>query len=180
LTLDPAIGWLIVVSLAALFGAAAVHKLNSAAEFAKTLEAYRLLPQKSAPWAARLLPFVELVICLGLLVPASRRPACLVAGVTLAIYAGAIGINLARGRLDLDCGCGVARDRQPIGSWMLLRNGALAAAALAAGLPWTGRLLRPIDVLTVAAGAVAAALLYASVDVLLGRVVSKAAMARAG
>ena len=36
------------------------------------------------------------------------------AALLLALYAGAIGVNLARGRRDIDCGCGGPASRQPI------------------------------------------------------------------
>jgi hypothetical protein len=94
-------------------------------------------------------------------------------------YGCAIGINLARGRRDLDCGCSLAAGRRPIAAWMLLRNGVLAAAAIAAAFPSMGRPLTWIDMMTIVAGASATALLYASIDALLGRVAPAAAMARA-
>lgn len=174
--LDPAIGCLIVVSLATLIGLAAFDKLMRVREFEEALRAYRLLPDHAVRSASRLLPCLELATSLGLLIPARRAFFCQVAALILLIYAGAIGINLVRGRRDLDCGCG--RARRPIAVWMLGRNGAIAAAALLTALPWSPRTLSAVDLGTVLAGTAAAALLYVSADVLLGRVAPRAAMSR--
>jgi hypothetical protein len=62
---------------------------------------------------------------------------------------------------------------------MLVRNAAMACAAAAVALPWISRTLALLDIVTIVAGASAAALLYASIDALLGRVVPAAALARA-
>ena len=45
----------------------------------------------------------------------------------LALYAGAMAVNLARGRRDLDCGCAGPGVRRPVGEGLLIRNGALIA-----------------------------------------------------
>jgi hypothetical protein len=177
--IDPAIGYLITLGLASLFAVAAAHKLKTRAEFARILEAYRLFPPRAAGPLSYLLPLLELATVLGLLVPSSRREAGYASAMLLLVYAVAIAVNLARGRRDLDCGCGLARDRRPIAGWMVVRNAALAAVALAAAWPWAGRALAPLDVVTIVGGAAAAALLYASIDVLLGRVMPKAALVRA-
>jgi hypothetical protein len=62
---------------------------------------------------------------------------------------------------------------------MLMRNATMACAAVTVALPWVPRTLALLDIMTIVAGASAAALLYASIDALLGRVVPAAAIARA-
>jgi hypothetical protein len=177
--LDPAIGYIIVLSVAALLSLAAIHKLIAWREFIESLQAYRLLPQTAVRSASLMLPLGELATAFALFVSTVRPYACGAAAAIMLVYASAIALNLARGRHDLDCGCGFARHRRPIAAWMLLRNGAIAIAALTAGLPWSARPLGPIDVLTIVAAAAAAALFYASIDVLFGQVAPYAAMARA-
>ena len=177
--LDPAIGYIIVLSVAALLSFAAVHKLIAWREFIEALHAYRLLPQTAVRPASLMLPLGELATAFALFVSAERRYACSAAAAIMLVYAAAIALNLARGRRDLECGCGFARHRRPIAAWMLLRNGVIAVAALIAALPWTTRPLGTIDVLTIVAAAVAVALFYASIDVLFGQVVPYAAIARA-
>jgi len=176
---DPVVATIIALGTAVLLGWAGLHKIRERREFFEVLTAYRLLPGSVIPAATHVLPSVELLTAFGLLVPASRRTACVAAAALLLGYGCAIGINLARGRRDLDCGCSLAAGRRPIAAWMLLRNGILASAALAAAFPWMARPLTWIDMMTIVAGASAAALLYASIDALLGRVAPAAAMARA-
>jgi hypothetical protein len=53
---------------------------------------------------------------------------------------------------------------------MVWRNLALALALGVAALPWLGRPLSGLDVLTVIGGLTAAAMLYAAIDRLLGDV----------
>ena len=55
-----------------------------------------------------------------------------------AAYTGAIAINLQRGRIHIDCGCGMARlaGRDQQLSWgLVVRNTLLMAAALVATMP---------------------------------------------
>jgi hypothetical protein len=177
--LDPVIGYIIVLSVAALLSLAAIHKLIAWREFIEALQAYRLLPQTAVRPASLMLPLGELATAFALFVSTGRRYACAAAAAIMLVYAAAIALNLARDRRDLDCGCGFSRHRQPIAAWMLLRNAAIAVAALVAALPWTTRPLGTIDVFTIAAAAAAAALFYASIDLLFGQVVPYAAIARA-
>jgi hypothetical protein len=177
--IDPVIGYTIVLSVAALLSLAAIHRLIKWREFIEALQAYRLLPQTAVRPASLMLSLGELATAFALFVSTGRRYACDAAAAFMLIYAAAIALNLARGRRDLDCGCGFARHRQPIAAWMLLRNAAIAVAALVAALPWTTRPLGTIDVCTIVAAAAAAALFYASIDVFFGQVVPYAAIARA-
>src|SRR5262249_43406760 len=63
----------------------------------------------------------------------------------LGLYAGAIAINLARGRRDIDCGCAGPAARRPISGWLVARNLVLAGIALAGCAPLAPRLLGWID-----------------------------------
>jgi hypothetical protein len=74
--------------------------------------------------------------------------------VLLGVFTGAIAINLARGRTDIDCGCFGPALRQRLSWWLLLRNGALFALLAIALMP-AG--VRPMDFLDVATAAMAAA-----------------------
>lgn len=177
--MDPALGYLLVLDLAALLGWSAIQKLKARREFFEAVTAYRVLRESWVPAAVYGLPSAELLIALGLLIPVSRPAACIAAAGLLLMYGCAIGVNLARGRRDLDCGCSLANGRRPIAGWMLARNAMMACAALAAALPWNPRTLALLDIMTIFGGAAATALLYASIDALLGRVLPAAAIARA-
>lgn len=166
--LDPAVGSLIVACFATLFATAGLHKLRDLPRFDEVFTAYALLPRTAGSRTAPLVPLLELGVTLGLLGGVSRAYAA-VAGVTLLIgYAGAITVNLRRGRWDLDCGCGGPNRERKIAPWMVLRNLALAAVLASVLLPWTSRSLTATDALTIGCGLVAASLLYLCLDRLLG------------
>lgn len=167
--LDPAIGVLLVGCFALLFASAALHKLRAPARFTEVLGAYRVVSASLLRFAW-LVPLAELAVAAALLVAAARGAGALAGAVLLALYAGAIALNLARGRRDLACGCGGPDEARPIAPWMMVRNLALAALLAATLLPWTERTLQPTDAVTVAGGAVGATLLYVCLDRLLGRV----------
>ena len=176
--LDPAFGLLIVIGTALLFAAAALPKFRDPARFAGIVTAYRVLPGSIAGPVACLIPCLEAAIAAGLLWQSTRKVAVIGAMVLLLGYAAALGLNLRRGRLDLDCGCGAARDRRPIAAWMVWRNVLIAAALAIAALPWSPRILDFTDSLTLIGGIAAAVTLYAAADRLFGEVAPKALMLR--
>jgi uncharacterized membrane protein YphA (DoxX/SURF4 family) len=177
MTLDPALEALLAGCFALLFASAALHKLLDLPRFAAVLEAYQLFPVPLAR-LAWVVPMLELALALGLLAGVLRPVAALAGAALLALYAGAIAINLRRGRFDLTCGCGAAGERRAIAPWMLWRNLALAGLLCAAALPLKARPLLTTDYLTVSAGVAVAALLYASVDRILGQLQPRAQLMR--
>jgi hypothetical protein len=176
--LDPAFGYLIIVGIALLFAGAAAQKLRSPAHFAEIFAGYRVLPDTAARRLAWLIPCIELAVAAALLWDRGRRMAVISAAAVLIAYASGLGVNLIRGRLDLDCGCGAARDRRTLSAWMVWRNLLLASVLGIAALPWSPRACGLTDLLTVMAGLAACAALYAAVDRLLGDVAPKAARLR--
>jgi hypothetical protein len=175
---DPAPELLIRLAIALLFAAAAAHKLRGLAGFAETLAAYRVLPEWLARRAAWCIPCAELAAALALLWEPRRLALALPAVGLLLLYAGAMGVNLARGRRDLDCGCGTARERRFIAAWMVWRNVILAAVLGAAAWPNSSRPPTLTDLLTIAGGLAVSAALYVAVDRLLGDVAPRAALLR--
>jgi uncharacterized membrane protein len=177
--IDPVLGYLVSLDLAALLGWSALQKLGARREFIEIIRAYRVLRETWVAAAVYMLPSAELLIALALLIPAFRPAAGGAAAGLLLLYGCAIAVNLKRGRRDLDCGCGLTSGRRTIAGWMLVRNATMAGAAVAVALPWAPRTLAWLDIMTIVAGTAAAALLFASIDALLGRVVPAAAIARA-
>lgn len=175
--LDPAIASLLAAAFALLFGAAALHKLRDPRHFADAFAAYRVVPEALAPLGL-LIPAAELLLASALLFTASRHAAAVGGALLLCLYAAGIALNLARGRRDLSCGCGGPNDRRPIAAWMVVRNLLLAAALAALLLPQAARPFAAADVLTVGGGTAVAALLYMSLDQLLGRVAPRGALLR--
>ncbi|WP_330213962.1 MauE/DoxX family redox-associated membrane protein [Pseudomonas sp. Z18(2022)] len=155
------------LAIAVLLASAATHKLRAPARFARQLADYQLLPEALTRPGARVIPVLELVIAFALLVPATRSWAAFSAAGLIVLYAAAIGINLWRGRRDIDCGCAGPDQAQPLRPILLLRNGALVAVALLACVSPIARDLGFFDgFVTVAASAVAL-LIYAAADGLL-------------
>ena len=175
--MDPALGNLLAAAFALLFASAAIHKLRDLAGFADAFAAYELLPAGAAR-LAWVLPLLELAIAAGMLPGDTRAAAGAAGSALLLLYAAAIGVNLQRGRRDLACGCGGPLGRRPIAAWMVWRNVALAALLAALLLPRSARPLEIADTLTVGAGTAVVALLYMSLDRLLGRVATRAALLR--
>ena len=161
--LDPTLSLIVTLGTALLFGAAAGHKLADWRRFRAALGNYRLLsairwsrPSPSAVVA------LEIAACVLLLLPTLREAGAVLAAGLLALYAIAIGVNLARGRTSIDCGClGVGR-RAPISRWMVGRNLVLAAVVLLAALPRGARELAALDIVTIAGALLSLAALYAA------------------
>lgn len=145
--IDPVFYWAIALCLALLWSSSAWDKLQAPAQFSASLAAYRLIPATLLGPASRSLPWIEIAITIGLLVPASQQLAASAGALLLLLYAAAMGTNLLRGRADIDCGCNPGR-YQPI-SWLLVaRNLLLCALSATLLLPsvsrvpgWTDTLL---------------------------------------
>jgi hypothetical protein len=164
---DPVVGLALRGALSVLFASAASHTLRHRRAFRAAVANYQLLPAAAVPLAAAALVGAEVSVAVGLWVPQTAEAAAMAAAALLALYAGAIAVNLVRGRPDIDCGCAGPARRQSLGAGLVARNGVLAAAALLGALRTTGRPLIWLDALTVAAAMAAMALLYAAADELL-------------
>ncbi len=119
--------WLLAAALAGIFGYAGSLKLRDPAAFALAIENYQLLPSGPSALLAVYLPWLELLIAAGLLLPRWRAGASLLASLLLAVFTAAVAAALARG-LDISCGC-FGRSDSPLGV-ALVRDVALLAVAL--------------------------------------------------
>jgi len=163
---DPAAVWILRLSLALLLGQAALHKLRQPRVFAAILRDYRVLPDSWVGAVAPGIAAVEAALAAGLLLPPTAGVAALGGGGLLAVYAAAIGWNLARGRRSIDCGCLGPGARQPLSGWLVARNGLLVAACALAALPVEPRALGWLDAVTVAGGVGVLALLFPATNAL--------------
>lgn len=152
------------LAIAVLLASAATHKLRAPARFAKQLADYQLLPEALVRPSARVIPVLELAIAFALLVPVSRSWAALTAASLITLYAAAIGINLWRGRRDIDCGCAGPDQAQPLRPVLLLRNSVLVGLALLASVAPIVRDLTVFDGFVTLASAAVALLIYAAAD----------------
>jgi len=165
--IDPLLHAVLRLALMLLFATAAWHKLRSLAVFREQLRDYRLLPAAALRPASALIVLTELGIAISLSWPGAATAGAVVAAALLWLYALAVGINLARGRRDIDCGCGGPVSGAPIGGGHVLRNLVLGGAALIAALPSQPRALGSLDVVILLLALAGVALLYASVNILL-------------
>ena len=115
-------------------------------------------------WVAALVIVAELGAGFGVFVPDARDWAILAIAVLLLVYTLAIGINLLRGRRDIDCGCGGPARRQTLSGWLVARNLVLMVLGLGCFMPVTARVLYWMDFVTIGLGVLAFLLLYATVN----------------
>jgi hypothetical protein len=147
--MDPVITNTLRISLALLFGSAAYHKARDFGVFSTALEQYRLLPKRSIPGVASSLIGLECMLAGLFLVPLAVRATAFVGGLVLAIYSGAIAINLARGRREIDCGCGGPAAGRTLGAGLLVRNALLIVGCALSAMDTLPRTLLWIDWVTV-------------------------------
>ncbi|HIG72602.1 MAG: MauE/DoxX family redox-associated membrane protein [Myxococcales bacterium] len=158
--MDPVLNWILRCDLALLFAVAAAHKLSDLSTFVQTLRDYRVLLGSLAPPAAAVVILAEIGITAELLIASDIRPVAGAAIALLCVYSFSIAINLARGRREIDCGCLGPSKRSPISNALLFRNAALAFAAALIMIPVSSRSLHLVDVLTIAGGLAATALVF--------------------
>ncbi len=147
-----------------VFVLGAVGKLRHAAIFPGVVANYRLLPAAAVAPAALLLPWTELAIGLAL-IAGERRVAPVLAAALLLLFAGAMALNLRRGRSHIDCGCGTSTLRQPLRRALVVRN--LLMAAAIATVPLAGGELMPAERLVAFGAGAVLFLLYLLLNVLL-------------
>jgi uncharacterized membrane protein YphA (DoxX/SURF4 family) len=171
--IDPVIALVLSLAYALLWLPSAWYKARDFAVFRATLDAYRLLPRGWVTLAAAIVVIAEACAGFGLLLSFSRPFAAIVSAVLLGVYAMAIGINLVRGRTHLDCGCAGPAERRPVATWMVYRNALLAGLVLALTETVIERPLTLIDDFTIVTALIVTALLWLTVDRLLGQVVPR-------
>ena len=121
-SIDPSLALAGRILGALVFGWAVVGKLRHYDEFVGVVANYRLLPGFSTTAVASAVVALEIYACVGLATPWFVVSATLVALVLLAVFMVAMGINLARGRREIDCGCFQSALRQQLSPASLLRN----------------------------------------------------------
>jgi hypothetical protein len=148
----------IALALSLLLISSGLHKLRTIPRFKASLIAYDLLPAAVLAPAARMIPAAELLIGASLLIQPIWPVSGPVSAALLGLYALAMGLNLARGREHIDCGCG---DKpQPLSLMLVFRNLLLCAAGLLVGSPGIPRDLGIFDLIIVAMAVATLALTY--------------------
>jgi hypothetical protein len=162
--IDPLLLKMIELGFAVLFIGAACHKLSNIGRFETALRDYQLLPAFVSRAIAFLIPVVEFVLGLGWIWGSLNQVTAATSAALLATYALAMTINIVRGRVYIDCGCGfgaASESEQPLSYGLVARNTLLIGLLGLTFVPVTERQLGGMDYLVVIAGLLTALLLYA-------------------
>ena len=116
------------VLLAAVFAIAGAAKLRDRERTKQDMREFGL-PTRTIPVLAFGIPWIELGLAAGLLVPRTAWWSAVAMSALLAVFSVAIGTHLARGTRPT-CGCFGELDRAPIGLRTLVRTAGLTLLAL--------------------------------------------------
>ncbi len=173
--IDASLPSLLAASLTAfislIFARAVWHKLGEFTEFTGFVADYRLVPERLTTAVSLAVVAAEAASVAMQLVPGGRLAGLGLSAMMLLAYAGAMAINIRRGRSAIECGCGGAI--QPLSWSLVVRNGLLATTALAA-------ILLPLGPMRVAdaAAAIASGFALWVAFLLLEQILSNASIAR--
>ncbi|WOF72652.1 hypothetical protein QMT40_000270 [Parvibaculaceae bacterium PLY_AMNH_Bact1] len=165
--LDPVIDIALRGALAALLLSAAWHKLRDPIAFWQAVSGYHLLPEELERPAARLIPLIEITFAIFLLAFASSSLPVVATMTLWVVYGTAIAVNLLRGHMELDCGCGGIGADQQIHWGLVVRNGVLTVVTSLLLFPATGRALGWFDYATAGFTVLILLLIYATAEHLL-------------
>jgi hypothetical protein len=109
------------LTVAVIFSLTALHALRDWTMFGGIVEQYRLVPRWLAMISSRILPPLELAAAAALVLPVTSRAGAVLGFCLMALFTAAITVNLARGRVSIDCGCGGVSG-QKLSAGLVLRN----------------------------------------------------------
>jgi Methylamine utilisation protein MauE len=166
-TLDPVFARALAAAVSLVLLVGAVQKARDWDGFRAALANYRLLPGALVTPAALALPALEMFAGIALLAGPFRAAGSMLALAVLLTVTGAVAINLLRGRVDIDCGCGGVEGRQRLSWGLVARNAVVMLAAVCGTLEGAARELTWFDYGTVALASLALYGLYACTSQLL-------------
>lgn len=163
--IDPVFILTIKLCLGVLFGHASWHKLKDPLAFSRVLDNYELTPGRLNQGLTWMIGITEAACAIALLtgLPEAAPIACML----LLSYTAAIGLKLAQGKRDIECGCSGPARRQLISGWLLARNGILLSAAMMLFLPARTRDLGWLDNVQILCGVLTSVLLYITLEQML-------------
>jgi len=119
------------LALAGAFVMAALPKIQGPVAFAASVAAFRVINSDLSSWVALFLPWLELVLGIGILLPAIRRASAALIGLLLIAFIALHASAWARG-LDISCGCFGSESGESVTDyrWLILRNALLLVATI--------------------------------------------------
>ena len=115
--------------LAWVFIRAGLPKVQDPAVFAVSIDGFRIMSGSLTLWVAVVLPWLELIIGIGLLTPWLRRASAWLIAALLGLFITLHASAWARG-LDINCGCFGETADSPDYHWLILRNLGLLLIAI--------------------------------------------------
>ncbi|CAB3902982.1 hypothetical protein LMG26842_05460 [Achromobacter dolens] len=172
---DPVLLYAASAALACVLLLGALEKLKDMAAFSAAVHAYDILPTGLASLFSWGYVLAEALAGALLLAPGVRAAGAALALLVLALATAGVALNLARGRRDIDCGCGgpafrgAAARGAGLSWWMVLRNALLASWTLPvfAAAQGASRSLQWTDAASVFGLAMSAVALYFTANHLL-------------
>ena len=164
MAVDPVVHLAVRAGFAVLFVATLAHKLLDFRRFRLAVAAYfrgtALAADAPAAMLAGIAAGLEGLAVAACVVPISGAvPAALTGGMLL-LYALAMGLNLLRGNVLLDCGCSFGAERHPVSPKLVFRNIALVLVAALMALPVIPRAMGLLDYLSAFASVAVAVLVF--------------------
>lgn len=172
LVIDPVVSTVALATTSIITLTLALPKVTRQSDLRQAVAGFQLLPQVLVAPFALALPIVEVAATLACLVPATRSLGAAALAALFVLFAFALGINVARGRTDIDCGCNGFRQTggpaaHSIGWAHVARVLLLAALAALAGVPQSARAVVWFDYLSVLGATLCAVAAFFTLDVLL-------------
>jgi len=116
--------------LAGTFVLAAIPKIGDPIAFGAAVEGFQIVDGARVNWIAVILPWFELIVGIGLLVPMIRRSSAICISILLVTFISLHASAWQRG-LDISCGCfGTEAELTTNYGLLILRNLALLSIAI--------------------------------------------------
>ena len=163
--IDPVLQYWLAGVFALLFACTGVEKMRQLDVVSEQISEYAILPSLLAPVAARLVALLEITTA-TLLITQYYVIGAQLGILMLLIYATAIGVNLTRGRITIDCGCQL-QSSNGISWFLVTRNIAMAGLLTIVVLPGLSRELLWLDFVVIAFGLASATLVYVCTNLLI-------------
>jgi hypothetical protein len=172
LVVDPVFSTVALATTAIVTLTLALPKLTRQSDLRQAVAGFQLLPHALVTPFALALPLVEIAATLASLVPATRSLGASALALLFVLFAAALGINVARGRTDIDCGCNGFRQSggaaaHSIGWAHVARTLFLAALAALVCMPQSARTIVWFDYLSVLGATLLAVAAFFTLDALL-------------